>query len=102
MEYICVGGSADGTRVTDTYPPKEYITLYQQEGFHPKYSDPIGIPSYAPQPITCDSYRLERLSTVKTEFYFYFYVASNLSLESALDMLLSNYAIGDPTKRRRY
>lgn len=95
MEYVCVGGDADGARVSGSYPPKSYynIPLLKSQPLVKVYDPNTAI---SPPKIVKCSYRLECIAVDDANFYFY--VDDGLDMKTAIRMLIENYAIGDPTK----
>lgn len=95
MEYVCIGGAADGARVTRGFPPQPYIKVHTTEPLDFKKisahsaieTAPVHVSHYRSEEMVCDDKK------------FYLYVEENLPMHVAMQMLIDNYAIGDPSKK---
>ena len=94
MEYVCVGGCSDGFRANYSNNPPEYMRVAEYEPPRYRYDSKEVMQAKS----TCSEYRLENLRA--NELNLFFYVSCDISIEEALQLLVSNYAIGDPTKRK--
>ena len=96
MELVCIGGASDGARVNYDNPPK---TIRLTELVSPllKFkldSDYLGASAMK---YLVNDYQLEYLQCYESKVFFY--KAIDISILEALQLLVSNYAIGDPMKK---
>jgi|ERR1035437_956398 hypothetical protein len=97
MDMVFIGGVGDGHRRDYGANPPKYTQVAEYEPPMYKYWE-TSLDTMEKIKSYCSEYRLEHLRTAKVEIAFY--VATDISIEEALLLLVSNYAIGDPTKHR--